>query len=782
MVFHFRNLWEIYRNPYLWTNETETDMGIERFSYYRPPISQAVVPSENKTLEEVFRIITTDPTLEDNTRRLRDSLLTDGEDKYREEKKRLLPSVTFGGVFDYRHRDPQKYRDSLLEKRKTETDPQEISKIERNISLLEGKKGLLSPSGLVIIDIDHISQTGVSLEGLRERLSGDREIGVRLVFVSPSGDGLKLVCKTASGIETLSQYEDIYNRLRNYINTAYPGIVVDKSGKDITRLCLLPFDSQAILRDWEDTFHPERHPLPSTKVIFPRDFERLPDLGDGVEEIVRRVEESGRDIAPDYSQYLPLVYSFTALGERGRSLLHRVCRFSPKYNPEDTDRDWDKCIDSPETQSIGYFINLCKDSGIDVSFPHRERSRYAEMNNPDRYTTRGGISPQTDRETPQQTSQERYSGYLDIPDIREEVSKKKEGIKTGYSFRNSRGKEEKLILSPGLTFICGKSSHGKSRFIQNLSLQILQELQRKEEEGVVLFFAFEEDYPEVILQFANIYTRTPGISKFESTSNTEVLRDYFKTGSLNKSPDVSPNKTQEENRQIRLRREEIISSIERFREIQTSGRLRVYYSPDLQVRGDRTPLDKEDLSGVLEYLSSKLRVKAVFLDYVQAIYKDGYRGDRKDELREICSELNKLSKRLDIPFVLSAQLNRETSNPTSMSGDNIAESADITRYSDTILCLWNSAFINDVKNKDSYLESKDYKLLQSRGFTLGEEGKLYCILTKNRGATPYIDAVLDFVGETGEIPTNEDLPPDTAPQTGRQKGTDGLFSGEYEEL
>ena len=106
-----------------------------------------------------------------------------------------------------------------------------------------------------------------------------------------------------------------------------------------------------------------------------------------------------------------------------------------------------------------------------------------------------------------------------------------------------------------------------------------------------------------------------------------------------------------------------------------------------------------------------------------------------------------------------------------MSGDNIAESADITRYSDTILCLWNSAFVNDVRNKDSYLGSKEESLLQSRGFTLGEGGKLYCILTKNRGGTPYVDAVLDYVGETGEIPTNEDLPPDTDSQTSLQTGT-----------
>lgn len=169
---------------------------------------------------------------------------------------------------------------------------------------------------------------------------------------------------------------------------------------------------------------------------------------------------------------------------------------------------------------------------------------------------------------------------------------------------------------------------------------------------------------------------------------------------------------------------------------------------------------------MISYLSSQRPIKAVFLDYAQAIYKDGYRKDRREELREICKELNDLSKKLDIPFILSAQLNRETQNPTSMSGDNIAESADITRYGDTILCLWNSAFLKDVKNKETYLESQDYKELQSKGFSFTEEGgKLYCYLAKNRGGTPFVEAVLDYVGETGEIPTNEDLPQETAPDT-----------------
>ena len=688
-------------------------MDKDLFSFYRPPISSATIPTETLSLGEVFRRITTDRTLQENTEELRTLILTDGEEAYRTRKRETLPSVTFGGVFDYRSRDSK----TLQEK---------------------GKRGLLSLSGLITIDIDHISQTGLSLEDLRDRLSRDKETGVRLIFVSPSGDGLKLVCKSAREIQTPSQYEEVFQSLRHYINTAYSGEVeiVDRSGKDVTRLCLLPFDSQAILLDWEEAFHPELHPVPSRRKETPQ-VEDYADLlrewesrEDGVEEIVRRVEESGVDIAPEYADYLPLVYSFTSLGERGRSLLHRVCRLSPKYSREDTDRDWEECSKSPESQSIGYFVNLCKSRGIDV-LRHRETSTSTRRDRSRTPKVEERISPE-----------EEFQEYLSIQDLRTLANQKKEGIRTPYQFRDTEGRTENLILPSGaLTLVCGRSSHGKSRLLQNLALQIATEEYNRGGEGVVLYFSFEEGLLEVITRFANIQTNIPHLSQY-GTNNTDVIRDYFKTGSLSRSPQST--------------RTEALPRLSGFETLYRTGILRIYYSPDLQSGG---------LLRLLDYLSSKMQIKAVFLDYVQAIYKEGNRKDRKDELRDICNDLNKKSIALDIPIILSAQLNRETPNPTDMSSDNIAESADITRYANTILLLWDSIKTRDIRGGLSgYTSTTEGRRLQERGFILGEKGKLYAVLSKNRGGTPDIEGILEYVPETGKVvengQTEEDLPLD----------------------
>lgn len=733
-------------------------MDKERFSYFLPPIWNTT-PARVLSLEGVWEYVTGRKTLDvyredtstrqttrigslqEVTRRVR-SMTPQEYGNRQTGKVTLLPLVTFGGVFALREGD-----------------------------------GLRETSGLVCLDIDHISSQGGSPEDLKGRISQDREIGVRLVFTSPSGDGLKIVCKTSGEITDRESYRREFDILNSFVSRKY-SVQLDSQTSNIDRGCLLCFDPDAVLQTWEDTFDPETHPLPQEERPRPKRERRTDSVSSWdwdsykEERLIPALFERIDSVFPEMS--------FRWRGDTWESPYK--LDGSPAKDPRrdksvitsrvpgvilEQGGDSVPVIDFYMRKNSLPFADAMRElsrlAGLEEEYRYLCR-RYAEMNNPDRYNTPGGgVSSQAvpaDRKdplqaTPEANPEEKYREFLDIPDIQKEVSRKKEGIKTGYTFKTSQGKEERLILSPGLTLICGKSSHGKSRLLQNLALQILEDLRIKEEEGEVLFFAFEEDYPEVLLQFANIYTHTPGLSQY-GTKNTEVLRDYF---AHKEEEDWKPKSPEKIWGNVRPR-------LERFTEIQKSGKLRIYYRPDLQIKGDRTPKDTPDLSGVISYLSSQRPIKAVFLDYAQAIYKDGYRKDRREELREICKELNDLSKKLDIPFILSAQLNRETPNPTSMSGDNIAESADITRYGDTILCLWNSAFLRDVKNKETYLESQEYKDLQSRGFTLGEEGKLYCYLAKNRGGTPFVDAVLDFVGETGEIPTNEDLPPETPPRAG----------------
>ena len=382
---------------------------------------------------------------------------------------------------------------------------------------------------------------------------------------------------------------------------------------------------------------------------------------------------------------------------------------------------------------------MARDNGIDVTrpveLPQRERVSQIKKESP----IKESVKTPTD-----QSPESKWESYLSIPALSDIASKKKEGITTNFRFESRGGgktKEEYLTLRSGaMTLICGKSSHCKSKLLQNLALNIATETYNKGEDGDILFFTYEEELSDVLSQFANIFANVGGLSQF-GTPNTEIILDYFKTGDLSRC--------------TRDKRIEVTPKLGGFRTLYESGKLRVYYSD----------LCTEDLCSLIEYLSTKIKIKAVFVDYIQLLYMSPERkrerriGERREELKEICNELRTLAVNLSIPVVSSAQLNRETPNPTDMSEDNLADSADLTRYANTIVCLWNSYFDNVKGGKENYNQSEEGKRLQSRGFVLGEGGKLYARITKNRGGTPYMDTILNFKGETGRIDTNEDLPP-----------------------
>ncbi len=100
-------------------------------------------------------------------------------------------------------------------------------------------KALTSHSGLLCIDFDHLQ----SVDLLRKQLLQDEYFETQLLFVSPSGDGLKWIIPIDTRQTTHSNY---FAAVANYILQTY-GIEVDKSGRDISRACFLPHDPQAFI-------------------------------------------------------------------------------------------------------------------------------------------------------------------------------------------------------------------------------------------------------------------------------------------------------------------------------------------------------------------------------------------------------------------------------------------------------------------------------------------------------------------------------------------------------
>jgi hypothetical protein len=100
-------------------------------------------------------------------------------------------------------------------------------------------KALIKHSGLLCIDFDHLN----NVEVLSNSLLKDDYFDTQLLFRSPSGNGLKWIIPIDTNQATHSEY---FTAVANYIRQTY-GIEVDKSGRDLSRACFLPYDPQAYI-------------------------------------------------------------------------------------------------------------------------------------------------------------------------------------------------------------------------------------------------------------------------------------------------------------------------------------------------------------------------------------------------------------------------------------------------------------------------------------------------------------------------------------------------------
>lgn len=177
----------------------ETGVLVPTFSYFRAPISN-IHPYAEISVVDAFRVIKGHRYLE-RTAMLRS--LTDPKE-IRKYKASKFDYVTFAGKFSKR-----------------------------------ADKCLIHPSGVLTLDLDDVDNV---LE-LKQALILDPFLKVELLFVSPSGKGLKCIIAI-----NLDKYPFIkwFEGASGYIRRTYHH-QVDPSGKDLSRACFLPHDPEVYM-------------------------------------------------------------------------------------------------------------------------------------------------------------------------------------------------------------------------------------------------------------------------------------------------------------------------------------------------------------------------------------------------------------------------------------------------------------------------------------------------------------------------------------------------------
>ncbi|MCL3781168.1 VirE protein [Prolixibacteraceae bacterium JC049] len=204
MNLHIGEDWSFYKNKKQSISDFEEEVIPEQinqpeFSYFSKPISNTT-PNRSINLLDLYKRIK-GIDFKERTNKLRS--IKDVKEA-RKFKAFNFDYVTFSGTFSNRN-----------------------------------DKALIKHSGLLVIDFDHIP----NLSQLKNQLLQDEYFDTELLFISPSGDGLKWIISIDL---TKVNHQDYFTAVANYINFTYQ-IEVDQSGKDVSRACFIPHDETVFI-------------------------------------------------------------------------------------------------------------------------------------------------------------------------------------------------------------------------------------------------------------------------------------------------------------------------------------------------------------------------------------------------------------------------------------------------------------------------------------------------------------------------------------------------------
>jgi predicted P-loop ATPase len=243
----------------------------------------------------------------------------------RSNLKRYLPGVTIGGTFS-----PSRKQENLVEH-----------------------------SGFICVDIDNYNDT--------EELKNDPY--TYSIFRSVSGNGLAVVVKINP-----DKHKESYRWLSSYYFANY-GISVDEAPKNVASFRYVSFDP--------DLFINQKSRKSKTKSLRQKKTKSAPIVlsGDQVDELISDVVNSGKSLINDYDTYLKIAFSIAdGFGENGREYFHALCMPSEKYNSQQCDKQYNRCLKGKKSGiTVGTFYWFLKENGFELPKGNQRAVQIAAM-------------------------------------------------------------------------------------------------------------------------------------------------------------------------------------------------------------------------------------------------------------------------------------------------------------------------------------------------------------------------------------------------------------------
>ena len=679
-------------------------------------------PKSSITIYEVYRLIIgegKDNKLGEMTGRLRSISDPDPRKEHdlrRDFKKQNFPAVSFGGEFSER-----------------------------------GNDRLVRSSNLICLDFDHI---GGNVEEVKQTISQDEELDPVLLFISPSGDGLKVVVNVRQEIRDDRDFKRVFASLRRFCQERL-NLDPDKACKDISRLCYLPHDGNAILRQAgagfdSDSWTPVEAPRPQVSQAPVRTTTSgEPDDYTRALIAVEDIERSGINITEDRDQWMRLGFALSTLGEAGRSLFHRISVLDSRYRETETDQQFDSFL-----RGTGSGINLeslfaiAREHGV----PMRSSGTYSQK------PQKGGkfgvsrVGSGSPSSLPVEALRGENRGISEDADemsrlrgllapttesaIIERGRNRPPSLLTGYVIETQGKNPQKLLLPSGkLIEIAGATGHGKTLLLMNILLNV----SRLNPDRRFVLFTYEEDSDTIIGYLLNIYLSDLNLMRGGDWRTNRILIDeYLKgQGTGNFNPTIVPEF---------VRRKDLF-----FRQYIETGRILIKYVES----------DSSELCRSISFLSRpENNVGGVFVDYFQYINPDPERRfpTRQEALKNICIDLKAVANESQIPVVLACQFNQEVLSPTDVLLNKIGEAGDISRIGSECWGLWQMG--KDIgrkidKGKDEEKVAKLNEKSQMMSFEDPFLSGMFVRVLKSRLVETGSEMMFRYRGLTGKIYPND---------------------------
>jgi predicted P-loop ATPase len=214
--------------------------------------------------------------------------------------------------------------------------------------------GLRKHSGYIAIDIDNLDDPAET----KKRIGSDTYI--YSAFISISGKGLCLIIKIDG-----TRHLDAFNAIAAYLYNEYQ-LIVDQSGKDVSRARFVSYDPFLLLNTKSTTFKkylPKKKEYKQAKVVV---------IKSDFDSIIDQMDKKGLNLCEDYSEWIRIAYALVSeFGEEGRDHFHTLSSHSSKYNSIDCDAQYTACLNNHneskgKKSSIGTIYFHAKQNAIDV--------------------------------------------------------------------------------------------------------------------------------------------------------------------------------------------------------------------------------------------------------------------------------------------------------------------------------------------------------------------------------------------------------------------------------